>query len=62
LSKRWKATLLPTLSRAGGGPRAVGEPGHARNLHVREPGEPVSAHSSDQRVGRLGNAEAVILG
>src|SRR6266542_4066566 len=32
LSNRWKATLLPALSRAGGGPCAVKEPWHARNL------------------------------
>src|SRR5215468_9310223 len=30
-------------ARVAGGPRAVGEPGHVRNLHAREPGEPVSA-------------------
>ena len=39
---RRKATLLAALSRAVGGPRAVGEPGHARNLHAREPGGPTS--------------------
>ena len=27
-------------ARATGGPRAVGEPWHARNLHAREPGGP----------------------
>ena len=58
----WKATLSAALSRAAGGPRAVGEPGHVRNLHAREPGEPVSARPPDQRAGRPGNAEAVILG
>src|SRR6266540_5667061 len=62
LSNRWKATLLPALSRAGGGPCAVKEPWHARNLHAREPGEPVSARPPDQRVGRPGNAKAVSLG
>src|SRR5262247_3528018 len=41
---RWrKATSLAALSRAVGGPRAVREPWHVRNLHAREPGEPVSA-------------------
>jgi len=40
LSKRWKATPLVALSRVAGGPRAVKEPGHVRNLHAREPGEP----------------------
>ena len=58
----WKATPLVALSRAAGGPRAVGEPWHVRNLHAREPGEPVSARLPDQRAGRSGNAEAVILG
>jgi len=49
-------------ARAAGGPRAVGEPWHVRNLHAREPGEPVSARPPDQRAGRPGNAKAVILG
>ena len=62
LSTRWKATLPAALARAAGGPRAVGEPGHVRNLHAREPGEPVSARPADHRSGRPGNAEAVILG
>ena len=61
LSGRWKATLLAALSRAAGRPRAVGEPGHVRNLHVREPGEPVPPRLADHRAGRSGNAEAVIL-
>jgi hypothetical protein len=30
-------------ARAVGGPRAVGEPMHARSLHAREPGDPMSA-------------------
>jgi hypothetical protein len=59
--KRRKATLLAALSRAAGGPRAVGEPWHARNLHAREPGEPVPARPADHRAGRSGNAEAVSL-
>jgi hypothetical protein len=58
----WKATLPAALSRAAGGPRAAGEPGHVRNLHAREPGEPAPARLPDQRAGRSGNAEAVILG
>jgi hypothetical protein len=62
LSKRRKATLLVALSRVAGGPRAVWEPGHVRNLHAREPGGPVSARPVDQRAGRSGNAVAVILG
>jgi hypothetical protein len=60
---RWrKATSPAALARAADGPRAVGEPGHVRNLHAREPGEPVSARPPDQRAGRPVNAEAVILG
>jgi hypothetical protein len=61
-SGRRKATSLVALTRAAGGPCAVGEPGHARNLHAREPGEPMSARLPDQRAGRSGNAEAVSLG
>jgi hypothetical protein len=57
-----KATLPLALARVIGGPRAVGEPWHVRNLHAREPGEPVPARPPDQRAGRPGNAEAVILG
>ena len=60
-SGRRKATSPAALTRAVSGPRAVGEPGHVRNLHAREPGEPVPARSLDQRAGRSGNAEAVIL-
>jgi hypothetical protein len=41
LSMKRKATLLAALARAVRGPRAVIEPGHVRNLHAREPGEPV---------------------
>ena len=61
LSKERKATLPAVLSRAVGGPRAVGEPGHVRNLHAREPGDPTFAHPVDHWVGRSGNAEAVRL-
>jgi hypothetical protein len=61
LSMKRKATLLAALARAVRGPRAVIEPGHVRNLHAREPGEPVPARLADHRVGRSGNAEAVIL-
>jgi hypothetical protein len=43
------------------GPRAVGEPVHVRNLHAREPGDPILARSGDVRAGRSGNAEAVCL-
>ncbi len=61
LSERRKATSPAALSRAAGGPCAVGEPWHARNLHAREPGDPGSARLADQRAGRSGNAEVVIL-
>src|SRR6266566_5083085 len=43
LSNERKATPLAALSRAARGPRAVTEPGHVRNLHAREPGEPAPA-------------------
>jgi len=62
LSRLRKATPLAALSRVVSGPRAVKEPGHVRNLHAREPGEPVPARLADHRAGRSGNAEAVILG
>jgi hypothetical protein len=55
LSQRWKATLLVAFSRAAGGPRVVREPGHVRNLHAREPGDPMLARPVDRRVGRSGN-------
>jgi len=44
------------------GPARSWEPGHVRNLHAREPGEPVPARPPGQRAGRLGNAKAVSLG
>ena len=53
---RWRR-----YARAVSGPRAVGEPVHVRNLHAREPGEPVSARPGDHWVGRSGNAKAVRL-
>jgi len=55
LSKRRKATLLAALSRVVGGPRAVREPGHVRNLQAREPGDPTLARLADHRAGRSGN-------
>jgi hypothetical protein len=61
LSQRRKATPLVALARAARGSRVVGEPWHVRNLQAREPGDPTVAHSVDRRVGRSGNAEAVIL-
>ena len=45
-------------ARAGCGPRAVGEPVHARNLHAREPGDPMLARRRDRVAGRSGNAKA----
>jgi len=49
-------------ARAVRGPRAVGEPRHARNLRAREPGGPMSARPADHWAGRSGNVEAVRLG
>jgi hypothetical protein len=48
-------------SRAAGGPCAVGEPKHARNLHAREPGGPMFARRVDRLAGRSGKAEAASL-
>src|ERR1022692_2373486 len=48
-------------ARAVGGPRAVGEPSHAWNLHAREPGDPMFARPADHGTGRSGKAEAAIL-
>ena len=62
LSEWRKATPVAAISRGAVGPRVVKEPGHVRNLHAREPGDPAPTHPCDQRVGRPGNAEAVILG
>ena len=62
LSERRKATSAAALSRGAVGPRVVKEPGHVRNLHAREPGDPAPTHRCDLRVGRPGNVEAVILG
>jgi len=55
LSQRWKATLLVAFSRAVSGPRVVRDPWHVRNLHAREPGDPMPAHLVDHWVGRSGN-------
>jgi hypothetical protein len=38
LSLKRKAISLAAFSRVAGGPRAVREPGHVRNLQAREPG------------------------
>src|SRR6476660_4718479 len=61
LSEWRKATSTAAISRGAVGPRVVKEPGHVRNLHAREPGDPAPARAVDRRVGRPGNAEAVIL-
>ena len=42
-SRKRKATSPVALSRAAGEPRAVEEPGHARKLYAREPGDPMVA-------------------
>jgi hypothetical protein len=55
LFMRRKATLLVALARVAGGPRAVEEPGHVRNLQAREAGDPALARPVDRRVGRSGN-------
>ena len=49
-------------ARAVSGPCALKEPGHVRNLHAREPGDPAFARPAGQRACRSGNAEAVSLG
>jgi len=43
LSQGRKALSLVALARVARGPRAVKEPGHAQNLHAREPGDPMTA-------------------
>jgi hypothetical protein len=40
------------------GPARSLEPGHARNLHAREQGDPIVARRVDHRPGRTGNAKA----
>ena len=53
-----KAIPPRRYSRVAGGPRGVEEPGHVRNLHAREPGEPIIARLPDLQTGRAGKAEA----
>ena len=62
LSEWRKATPTAAISGGAVGPRVVKEPGHVRNLHAREPGDPTPARTVDHGAGRPGNAEAVILG
>src|SRR6476619_1119073 len=54
LSEWRKATSAAAVSRGAVGPRVVKEPGHVRNLHAREPGDPAPARAVDQRAGRPG--------
>ena len=57
----WKATPPAALLRVAGGPCAVRDPVHVRNLHAREPGDPMLARPVDLRTGRSGKAKAVSL-
>jgi hypothetical protein len=57
-----KATSPVAFSRVAGGPRAVWEPGHVRNLQAREPGDPTLAHRVDHRGGSLREHKVVRLG
>ena len=59
---RRKATSLVALDASHREPHAVEEPVHARNLHAREPGDPIVARPPDQRSGRPGKAMAASLG
>jgi hypothetical protein len=61
LFERWKATPSAALARAVGGPRAVKEPGHVRNLQAREPGDPVLARPAGHRAGRSGNTALTLV-
>jgi hypothetical protein len=61
LSQRWKATPPAALARVVGGPCVVREPWHVRNLHAREPGDPMSARRVDHQAGRSGNTKVVRL-
>jgi hypothetical protein len=54
--------LRQRYSRVAVGPCAVEDPVHVRNLHAREPGDPILARRGDRAAGRLGNAVAVIPG
>src|ERR1039458_8578923 len=42
LFRLWKAAPLAALCASRQGPRAARDPWHVRNLHAREPGDPVS--------------------
>src|SRR5579859_3075276 len=57
----WKATPLAAPARAAEGPRGVEEPMHARNLHAREPGDPIVARLPRSGRGRSGKAGAASL-
>jgi hypothetical protein len=53
-SMKWKATPLAAVSQGASGPARSWEPGHVRNLQVREPGDPMLARPSDHWVGPFG--------
>jgi hypothetical protein len=55
-----KATSLAAFSRAVSGPRAVEDPGHVRELPMRENREIRRSSGPKVGAGRAGKAEAVI--
>jgi len=61
VAKRGRQHRCRRYARAVGGPRAVEEPTHVRNLHAREPGDPTVARPADHGPGRSGKAEATSL-
>jgi hypothetical protein len=61
LFKLRKAILLAALSRVVGGPCVVRELWHVRNLHAREPGDPMLARLVDRWGGPLGEHKVVRL-
>ena len=58
---RAEGNIAGSVIASRSGPRAVGEPWHARNLHAREPGDPMLARRVDHRTGRSGKAKAASL-
>ena len=61
LSQKWKATPPSALARVVGGPCVVREPWHVRNLHAREPGDPMFARPVDHWGGSLREHKVVRL-